>query len=412
MTTRRSDSVTAFSREVDRMRQRVDELREAAAARSREELEELLLAELSAAHQKLRDAEATLHSQQEELDRIAQDHRDVQQHRAGFVADLPVPVLVTDASGVIHTANTAAADLLGSQGQLLGRPLTELVSPGDTRRVAVAVTVEPDGGPGRKDVTWVLLDTAALRATQGATEPEQERFAGARLAHALVDLTQATLSAPLASDALSEAAVVCQGAFSRPVAVSITIGEPAAPERVATGAKLAQNLDGAQMVAGEGPTHEGWTGRRVVHTSDLRSDRRWPRLAQQMSDSPVRAAIAAPIEVSGYLVGMLNVYSTSPDLVDAAAVETAELLATAVASTLHESKVKHELEAVAAQLETALQSRATIDQAKGIIMARQGCDADEAFRVLAEASSSANVKLREIADRLVSEAAEGPQDHH
>jgi AmiR/NasT family two-component response regulator len=56
----------------------------------------------------------------------------------------------------------------------------------------------------------------------------------------------------------------------------------------------------------------------------------------------------------------------------------------------------------AGDLQAALAGRATIDQALGIIMGRRHCSADEAFAVLREISQTGNVKLREVATRLIS----------
>lgn len=215
------------------------------------------------------------------------------------------------------------------------------------------------------------------------------------------------MTTPALADALSEITVICQGAFAEPVAVSITLGDPSSPTVVATASKLAQSLDGAQMVAGTGPAHLCWAERRTVDTADLRADPRWSRLASRLAGSAVCTAVSAPIEAQGAMLGVLNVYSVSPTLLDAATVETVELLADSVASIVHQARAKERLETVADQLQTALRSRATIDQAKGVLMARHGCTAEEAFRLLVDASSSANLKLREVAIRLVEEAAQG-----
>jgi AmiR/NasT family two-component response regulator len=56
---------------------------------------------------------------------------------------------------------------------------------------------------------------------------------------------------------------------------------------------------------------------------------------------------------------------------------------------------------LARNLEVALESRAVIDQAKGILMERHKLTADQAFQVLVEVSSRTNTKLRGIADELV-----------
>jgi AmiR/NasT family two-component response regulator len=56
---------------------------------------------------------------------------------------------------------------------------------------------------------------------------------------------------------------------------------------------------------------------------------------------------------------------------------------------------------MSSNLRTALESRSTIDQAKGIIMATRHCDADQAFAYLSKLSSVSNVKLRTVAARIV-----------
>jgi AmiR/NasT family two-component response regulator len=56
---------------------------------------------------------------------------------------------------------------------------------------------------------------------------------------------------------------------------------------------------------------------------------------------------------------------------------------------------------MADNLQTALESRAVIDQAKGILMERHKFTADQAFQVLARVSMQSNQKLRVVADDLV-----------
>jgi hypothetical protein len=55
----------------------------------------------------------------------------------------------------------------------------------------------------------------------------------------------------------------------------------------------------------------------------------------------------------------------------------------------------------AEQLREALRTRAVIDQAKGILMARHHCSADKAFDFLRRRSQVTNTKLREVAKALV-----------
>jgi AmiR/NasT family two-component response regulator len=56
---------------------------------------------------------------------------------------------------------------------------------------------------------------------------------------------------------------------------------------------------------------------------------------------------------------------------------------------------------LAEQLQTAMESRAVIEQAKGVLMGQRRCTADEAFEILVKLSQQSNRKLREVAQALV-----------
>jgi AmiR/NasT family two-component response regulator len=55
-----------------------------------------------------------------------------------------------------------------------------------------------------------------------------------------------------------------------------------------------------------------------------------------------------------------------------------------------------------------MESRAVIEQAKGIIMGERRCTAEEAFQILSKLSQDTNRKLREVATLLVSRAQQAP----
>jgi AmiR/NasT family two-component response regulator len=63
---------------------------------------------------------------------------------------------------------------------------------------------------------------------------------------------------------------------------------------------------------------------------------------------------------------------------------------------------------LAENLDLAMQSRAAIEQAKGILMSERRCDAGEAFDILAAASQRSNRKLRDIAQAIVDGVTEKP----
>jgi hypothetical protein len=176
---------------------------------------------------------------------------------------------------------------------------------------------------------------------------------------------------------------------------------------VATASPSAQAMDGAQLVALEGPCIDAFDLGRAVRSVDVRSDPRWPRLCPRVPPE-INGVIAAPLEVGEELVGSLNVYEISPVARDLT--ETTELLGVTVGAVLLELKARAELESLAENLQKALSSRATIEQAKGIVMAELGCGPEDAFTHLVGLSSNRHVKLRDLAHEIVASARGSRRD--
>lgn len=416
-----------FAGEVAALGQRVARLSDL-ETRSKEG-EELLL-ELTTAHEELRTAEEELRAQEEELTRLAQSQRLGRWQNERLLALLPTPVLITDRHGLVTSANAAATSTLGSRiDRLLRKPILSFIAPDDrpeVRRLLSRATRERDGDfqaavslrprrgaeleievvgtVGRDDdggfngVTWVLLTPGG---PAGAATQLSRREA---LARGLVELTTVPLHRADTRAVLNDTALICQRALGEGFVVSVTVGPPAEPELVASSDQLAQQLDGAQMLAGEGPCQTAWENSEPVLSPDLREDKRWPRLAEHLHAITVRSAVAAPIRIGDDLAGALNVYSAVHDVTDPAVKGLVEMLGEAVAAILFEITAKTELETLASQLQNALKSRATIEQAKGIVMASRGCGPDDAFAFLRKLSSERNVKLRDIAAETVHDA--------
>lgn len=344
---------------------------------------------------------------------------------------LPAAVLVTDSCGLIQMANSAAAELLQLRiDRLVGKQLFAFVAPadrealrralsnGDTadgalrtvatvqRRqgepvgVEIALTSRHSGGAEEREATWVILEQRVA-----ATDDDHVSH-GMRVARAVAQIAQLGLTKEDPA-VLGDIVHACQCAFSRPVGVSLALGDPGYPSHVATDSQLAQSVDGAQVIAGEGPSHTAWLGHVSVSSANLLQDDRWPRLRSQLGSSSVRSVLAVPIRVGDAPLGVLNVYSEDDSLADDTAEEGAGLLGATIAAVLRKADVLSDLESSTKQLQTALESRSTIDQAKGMVMAGRGCGPDEAFQALVEISSRTNLKLRDIAARMVEEASQG-----
>jgi AmiR/NasT family two-component response regulator len=104
---------------------------------------------------------------------------------------------------------------------------------------------------------------------------------------------------------------------------------------------------------------------------------------------------------------VLNIYSGQPHAFDETARASAERFAAEASRVVALAVRLAEHAELADNLRIALASRATIDQALGVIMGQNRCTAEDAFNVLRTASQNRNVKLREIAARII-EAVSGP----
>lgn len=124
-----------------------------------------------------------------------------------------------------------------------------------------------------------------------------------------------------------------------------------------------------------------------------------PVAAQVSRHEPCTQPPPGPAEPEG--IGVLNVYAEAPDAFDEVSIRIAQLFAEPAAVTLADARAYTEKSRLAEQLAEAMASRASIEQAKGILMVRYGIPPDEAFGRLVVASQHRNRKLREIAAELV-----------
>ena len=97
----------------------------------------------------------------------------------------------------------------------------------------------------------------------------------------------------------------------------------------------------------------------------------------------------------------LNIYGRRPAAFDDDAVMLAQTFAGYAAVALANAYAYHNTADLARHLQAAMDSRAVIEQAKGIIMAEQRCGPDEAFAFLTAVSQNTNRKVRDVAAALV-----------
>ena len=187
-------------------------------------------------------------------------------------------------------------------------------------------------------------------------------------------------------------------------AVSVTLVDGDGPRTAASTGALALELDQHQYALGEGPCLDAVRERRAVTLLDLVGEEVYPGFLPRAREAGVRAiASVALAEVPRSVMG-LNVYTRQQAEDPRGMAAGAQDLAEAAAATAANAALLTSATRVAEELRSAMATRAVIEQAKGLLVARLGCTLERAFDLLAEQSQHTNRKLRDIAVELVQEA--------
>jgi hypothetical protein len=203
---------------------------------------------------------------------------------------------------------------------------------------------------------------------------------------------------------LTDRAVALLGAS----AAGVVLADPRGELRVAAASsEEAELLELFQLQNDQGPCLECFrTGQPVTATGLAGTglagpDQRWPRFAAAATQAGFQTVQALPMRLRDQVIGALNLFSTELEPLGPADLPTGQAVAdVATIGLLHERNVRRS-ETVAEQLQRALNSRVTIDQAKGKLAERLGIDMDRAFTMLRDYARNSNQRLTDVARTFV-----------
>jgi GAF domain-containing protein len=227
---------------------------------------------------------------------------------------------------------------------------------------------------------------------------------------AFAELAQITLADHSMDRVMDKIAGLAKRTLQLNGEVSVTLLQRGKPSTVAQTGPLALELDERQYRRGYGPCLDSIDGGEPLVVKDMLTEQRWPDWAKSAAALGAGSSMSIPVPLQREVAAALNVYSTDPDAFDDDAVELASTFAAYAGVALANMHLYAAQGQVAEQLQAAMQSRAVIEQAKGILMGQRRCNAQEAFDVLVRLSQDSNRKLRDVADALVREAAGGRGD--
>ncbi|MFL6073834.1 MAG: GAF and ANTAR domain-containing protein [Mycobacteriales bacterium] len=165
-----------------------------------------------------------------------------------------------------------------------------------------------------------------------------------------------------------------------------------------------------QLQTDQGPCVDCFRTGQPVSVADLPAAGRWPRFTAAATEVGFAAVHALPMRLRTEVIGALNFFDTTPGALDDGKRRIGQALADVATIGLLQQRAILHRDALTEQLQTALNSRVLIEQAKGVLAERLQLDVGDAFTLLREAARNRNRRLSELAQAIVdgSEQLPGP----
>jgi GAF domain-containing protein len=185
-------------------------------------------------------------------------------------------------------------------------------------------------------------------------------------------------------------------------AAGLLLADPRGELRVvAASSEAARVLELFQLQSDQGPCLDCFRSGQPVTCIDLSADPRWPEFAQQAGQAGFFAVQALPMRLRDQVIGALNLFRGTVGTFDPEVVHVGQALAdVATISLLHDRSMRR-TDTLNEQLQTALNSRVVIEQAKGKLAERLGIDVNQAFTLLRDQARNRNQRLSDLARAFV-----------
>jgi GAF domain-containing protein len=192
-------------------------------------------------------------------------------------------------------------------------------------------------------------------------------------------------------------------------AAAVTIAGSSQAMTFAASDPRIDELHDLQFGRGEGPTVEALRHNEPRRVDDSTAERRWPQFCQAAARAGLRSCLVLPLRTNRQPAGVVAFYGQKRHVFTGAAHDIALLFAAQGGTTVHNAGLYRASRKMIDNLHIALESQAFIEQAKGILRARLGITAEEAFGLLSRRSQNTNRRVRAIAADIT-EGRMDPED--
>jgi GAF domain-containing protein len=156
-----------------------------------------------------------------------------------------------------------------------------------------------------------------------------------------------------------------------------------------------------QFDSGDGPVVETLRHNEPRRIDDTAAECRWPAFCQAAAEAGFRSCLVLPLQTDRQPAGAVALYGQDPDVFRGAAHDIALLFAAQGGTAVRNASLYRTCRRMVSNLHVGLESRAVIEQAKGVLHAELGVSTEEAFRLLSRYSQDTNERVRKISAQLV-----------
>jgi len=164
--------------------------------------------------------------------------------------------------------------------------------------------------------------------------------------------------------------------------------------------RIAQHIDDMERAAGDGPCIDAIEDETPQIDADLTTPSLWPKLASRLvEETPVRGAMGFRLMVDRQVTGALDLFSDTPKAFNAESAGQATVLASFASVAINAIGQGED----AATLRRGLLSNREIGKAVGMLMLLNDISEEEAFDVLRRYSQDLNIKLSDVARKVITQ---------
>ena len=217
----------------------------------------------------------------------------------------------------------------------------------------------------------------------------------------VADVAQLLEGDDIPDEALHRLTALAAGLVPGGTAAAVTIALASGALTFAASDPRLEELHRLQVDDDGGPVVETLRHSEPRRVDDTAAESRWPAFCRAAVEAGFASCLVLPLRTDRQPAGAVALYGPEPNVFRGAAHDIALLVAAQGGTAVHNAALYGTCRRIVESLHAGLESRAVIEQAKGVLHAELGVSPEEAFHLLSRYSQNTNQRVRKISAGLV-----------